>query len=123
MCAIAATRADCEAVPMAGDGTDFSWCVWEIWTAASIDERGMCTLGAVEESCGYQRGGDTCAGYSSSSCGQTGGYAGAWDGTRVGLSEEWCNAPGESCSVHDGVVGEGPPECACLCGANWPEAP
>jgi hypothetical protein len=124
MCAVAATRGECEAVPMVGGGTDFSWCVWETWTAASIDARGVCSLGPVEESCGYQRGGDVCAGYSLSSCGPAGGLVGAWDGARVGLSEQWCGAPGEWCSVDDGVVrDDGPPECACLCGENWPAPP
>lgn len=121
LCAVAATRAECESVAMGGSGTDLSWCTWERWRTATIDAGGTCTLGPIEESCGFQRGGDACATYSLSSCGAVTGSVGAWDGTRVGFAEGWCTAPGESCSVDDGVVAEGPPECACLCDPSWPE--
>ena len=120
LCADAASQEECEAVPMAEGGTDFSWCAWETWTAASIDADSTCTLGAVEENCGYQRGGDLCASFSRA-CDFSGGYTGAWDGRRLGFSEQWCGPPGDACSVRDSEVQQGPPECACLCDANWPD--
>lgn len=112
LCAMQSSREACDAVPVSGSGTALSWCAWETWVEASIDDAGACSFGAIERRCAVNGGGDACGG-PIIHC--TSNVSGSWDGQRLGTSTRWCYPPFTACSPD-----EGPDVCACLCDPGFP---
>ncbi len=106
-------------------------CVWDDWVPTSLDGSGQCVYGAVEAGCRMVvLGTEGCVG-GNLACDP--GHMPMWrpDGAggvqlHVGpQSECFYPADGGPCSLdaEGNVVGDAPPECACLCDPDFPDAP
>ena len=106
-------------------------CVWDDWVPTSLDGNGECVYGPVEGACRMVAlGTEGCMG-GNLACDP--GHMPMWrpDGgggvvLHLGpLSECFVPADAKACPVdaQGNVLDNAPPECACLCDAEFPDAP